>query len=236
MPGLLRRLTTLLHTRLETLLEPAEDPRTAFADSAQRQHDLLARVREALARNSLLRRQIQDRVAQLQAKLPKLEELAKQTLAAGREDLTRLALQQRQLVLVELKSLETSAKDVQLEEGRIAIIEQRLATQIEAMRMRQEITAVRYSAAESQVMVSEAISGASRELADLDQAIEQAEQNADHMQARASAIDQLTDFRSLDPSSQAADPIAKQLSQMDMDRAVEKQLAELKRGQKQGVG
>lgn len=228
MAGLLRQFTSMLKTGLDNLLEPAEDPRETFSDPQDRQRDLLARVREARARNTALRQRLAKRSEQLQAKLPKLEELARQALAAEREDMARLALQQRQLALIELRSLEASTKEVQLEEGRIAIIEQRLTAQLEAMRLRQEMTAVRYTAAESQVMVNEAVSGISKEMADLGEAIEQAEQKAEHMQARASAIDQLADLGSLGDA--AADPVAKQLQQLDVEKAVEEELIEMRKG------
>jgi phage shock protein A len=229
MAGLIRQFTALLKNGLETLLEPAEDPRKTFSSPQQRQGELLTRVREALERNTALRKRLDDRIAQLQAKIPQLEEAAKQAIAAERDDLARLALQQHQLASLELKALETNLQEAQLEERRIAILEQRLTAQIEAMRVRQEMTAVRYTAAESQVMVNEAIHGASRELIDLGQSIEQTEQKAEHMQARAFAIEQLADLDALDLSGNAiGDPLGQQLLQVELEKAVEQQLSALK--------
>lgn len=230
MASLIRQFTTLLKTGLETLLEPAEDPRKTFADPRQRQGELLTRVREAMERNAALRKRLDVRSAQLQAKIPQLEGAAKQAIAAKRDDLARLALQQRQLAVIESKALEANAQEAQLEEQRIAILEQRLTAQIEAMRVRQEMTAVRYTAAESQVMINEAIHGVSRELADLGQSIEQTEQKAEHMQARAFAIEQLDDLNALDLTGSAAgDPLGKQLLQLELEKAVEQQLSALKK-------
>ena len=225
MASLIRQFSSFLKTGLEALLEPAEDPRKTFASPQQRQADLLARVREALERNAALHGRLDKRISQLQAKTPQLEELARQAVAAGRDDMARLALQQRQLAVIELKALESNRGEVQLEEQRIAIIEQRLTAQIEAMRVRQEMTAVRYTAAESQVMVSEAVNGVSQELSDLGQSIEQTEQKAEHMQARAFAIEQLVDLDALDLSG---DPLGQQLLQVELEKAVEIQLSALK--------
>ena len=230
MAGLIRQFTALLKTGLETLLEPAEDPRKTFTSPQQRQGELLTRVREALERNAALRKRLDNRIAQLQTKIPQLEEVARQAIAANRDDLARLALQQRQLASLELKSLETNTQEVQLEERRISILEQRLTAQIEAMRVRQEMTAVRYTAAESQVMVNEAIQGVSRELADLGQSIEQTEQKAEDMQARAFAIEQLAEIETFDLSGSATgDPLGKQLLQLELEKAVEEQLSALKK-------
>jgi phage shock protein A len=230
MAGLIRQFTALLKTGLETILEPAEDPRKTFASPQQRQGELLTRVREALERNAALRKRLDKRIAHLQAKVPQLEEVARRAVAAERDHMARLALQQRQLASLELKALEANMQEVQLEEQRISILEQRLTAQIDAIRVRQEMTAVRYTAAESQVMVNEALHGVSQELADLGQSIEHTEQKAEHMQARAFAIEQLTDFDALDFSgSMPGDPLGKQLLQVELEKAVEQQLLALKK-------
>lgn len=232
MAGLIRQFTSLLKTGLDTLLEPAEDPRKTFTSPQQRQGELLTRVHEALERNAALLKRLDQRIAQLRAKIPQLEETARQAIIANREDLARLALQQRQLASIELKAMEANAQEVQLEERRISIIEQRLIAQIEALQVRQEMTAVRYTAAESQVMVNEAIQGVSHELADLGQSIEQTEQKAEDMQARAFAIEQLADFGALGLSGSAAsDPVGNQLLQLEIDKAVEEKLSALKSAQ-----
>ena len=54
---------------------------------------------------------------------------------------------------------EANAREVQLEEQRVALVEQRLAAQAESMRIRQEMSEARYTAAESQVIVHEVLSG-----------------------------------------------------------------------------
>ena len=229
MAGLIHQFTVLLKTGLETLLEPAHDPRKTFASPQQRQSVLLTRVREAQERNVALHKRLDKRIAQLQAKVPQFEEAARQAIAAKRDDMARLALQQRQLAIIELKALEANAQEAQLEEQRIAILEQRLTAQIDAMRVRQEMTDVRYTTAESQVLVNEAIHGVSQELADLGQSIEQTEQKAEHMQARAFAIDQLADLDAFALSGGApGDPLGKQLLQLELEKVVEQQLSTLK--------
>jgi len=230
MASLIRKFTSLVKSGLETLLEPAEDPREKFVSPQQRQAGLLARVREALEHNAALHARLDKRAAQLQSKIPQLEEMARKSVADGRDDLARLALQQRQFALVELKTVKANTLEVQLEEQRIAILEQRLTAQIETMRVRQEMTAVRYTAAESQVMVSEAINGVSQELTDLGQSLEQTEQKTENMQARAYAIEQLVDLDVLDLSGNTAgDPLGQQMPQSEFEITIEQQLSALKK-------
>ena len=229
MSKLFRQLGSIVKASVDTLLSPAEDPRQTFSDPWQRQQHMLARVRDALTQNVTLRKRLEQRMTHLQSKLPQLAETAQRAVVAGRDDLARLALQQRQLAVLELKSLEANAQEVRLEEQRIGIIEQRLSAQVETMRVRQEMTAARYTAAESQAIVQEAIHGFSKELTDLGQTIEMTERKTEHLQARASAMEEFVNS-SLDFSGGADydDPISGQFTQLDVDRAVAEQLAALK--------
>jgi phage shock protein A len=188
MANFMKQLTSIFKAGVESLMESADDPRKTYSDPGQRQQELLNRVREALLQNTNLRKRLQQRIAGLQTKIPQLQATAKQAVATGHDDMARMALQQRQLALMELKTLEASANEVWLEEQRIMIVEQRLTAQVDAMRIRQEMTAARYTAAESQAIVHEVLNGFSKELSDLGQTIELTEQKTEHLLARANAF------------------------------------------------
>jgi phage shock protein A len=214
---------------IETLLAPAEDPRESFADADAQRQQLLTRVRQARADHAAARARLETRLAQLRARLPQLETQARQAVAARRDDLARLALQQRQIAALEIRGLETQAQEIQRDEARLALTEQRLAAQLDAWRARQEMTAARYTAAEAQVRIQEALSQVSDDFADLGVSLEQAEQRAEQMQARALAIDDLLDLTVLElPGLPVNDAVAQQLTQTDLAHTVEAQLSALK--------
>ncbi len=215
---------------LSALFAPAADPRQTFANAYQRQRELLARVQGALAEIGASKAKLDAKGVEVREKLPQMEEQARRSLIAGREDLARLALQRRQVATIELHSLEGQLREVEQEEGRLSLLEQRLAMQIEAFHAQLEVIAARYSAAEAQVRMQEVLTGISDELADLGTALQQAEEKTEHMQARASAIDQLVEAGVLEmPGLAAGDAFERQLAQLDVGRAVEDQLAALKR-------
>ena len=85
--------------------------------------------------------------------------------------------------------------------------------------------AARYGAAEAQVRVNEALGGVSQELADLGVALKVAEEKAEYMQARATAIDRLIEDGILELPGGAL----RQASQLEVAQAVEKRLESLKR-------
>jgi phage shock protein A len=206
------------------LFSPAEDPRTAYTFAFDRQRELLSKVQAALAAVGATKERLETKAAAVRAKLPQLEGRAAEALQVGREDMARLALQRRHLAALELQTLERQLLEIEHEEHRLSLTEQRLSTQLETFFARQEMLAARYSAAEAQVQIGEALSGVSDELAELDQAMQQAERKSALMQARAAAIDRLVDDGLLELPGSASD----ELMPLDVSRAVEDQLATLK--------
>lgn len=187
------RLSKRVKKSMDSLLTPAEDPRQTHASTFEKQRGLLVKVQTALQEVGKAKGRLEAKAAETRAKLPQLEELARQALRENREDLARLRLQRRQLAGIELQGLEKQLLEIEREEHRLSLAEQRLSSQLAAFYTRRELIAARYSAAEAQVHIGEALSGVSGELAELSQAMAQAERKSAQMQARAAAIDRLVD-------------------------------------------
>jgi phage shock protein A len=223
--GLLPRLKA----RLSALLAPAEDPRQSPPSAYERQVILLERLRAALGEIDRSKQQLTDQIALVQASLPQVEERARQALVGGREDLARLALERRHAAALELQRLERQAAEIGEEEQELAMTEQRLATRIEVCRARAQAAAARFTAAEAQVQINEAMAGLSDELAELGGALERTEARTRSLRARASTLDELVEVGLLPGPAGPADPLEEQLARLDADRAVDAQLAALKR-------
>jgi len=187
------RLNKRVKKGMQTLLSPAEDPRRTHASTFEKQRGLLVKVQTALLEVGKAKSRLESKAAETRVKLPQLEELARQALREDREDLARLRLQRRQLAGIELQGLQKQLLEIEREEHRLSLTEQRLSSQLAAFYTRQGLIAARYSAAEAQVHIGEALSGVSSELVELSQAMAQAERKSAQMQARAAAIDRLID-------------------------------------------
>ena len=223
------RLGRLFKASMNTLMAPAPDPRLTFADTYGRQQVLLNSIRQAAVDLVAARARLERQVASLGERLPELDAQAQLAIDAGREDLARLALRRRYVAVTELRELERQISEIQVEEGRLALVEQRLAAQLESFSARQQVVAARHSAADAEMRIHEALLGVSDELADLGLALERAEQRTEEMEAHASAIDQLVGAGLLErPGNHTLDPLQGSLEQQDMAEVVEKQLRELK--------
>ena len=221
------RFMKKLKQGLNTLMAPAEDPRETYLNSFDRQRVLLARVQKALMAIGQAKERLQAKAAEVSGKLPHFEDMARHSLQAGREDMARLSLQRYQLVKSELNQLNAHLREIEQEETRLWLTEQRLSNQIEAFYTRLEFAAARYSAAETQVQIGEAMNGVSEELAELGRAMEQVERKSEFMQARAAAIDELVDHNILEAPG-AAHQINWELTPSGLDGEIDEHLLALK--------
>ena len=215
---------------VRALLAPAPDPRESAVFAIQRQRELLQRVHTALVAVAAARGRLDVKAGDVRARLPALEAQARDALREGREDRAALSLQRRRVAMTELEALEQQRREIEQEEHRLVLVEQRVATQMETFFARKEALAARYSAAEAQARISEMLTGVAQELTDLGSVLEQAEEKAEGMQARASAIDGLIEAGVLEvPDLATEDAMSRQINQLGLSQTVEEDLAALKK-------
>lgn len=223
--GLFDRITKKLKESTTAALAPAVDPREVSLTSHQKQRALLEQVARAIREVIAARGRLEASAESVRARLPELEDQARSELQAGRRNMARLALQRRQVAQVELATLERQLAEVEREEVALSMVEQRLSTQIEAFAARQEVIRARYSAAEAQVRINEAVTGVSEDFADLAAALQRAEEKTQSMQARATAIDRLVKEGDLESVAETTTGDIPELPGGDQE--VERQLAAL---------
>jgi len=223
------RIRMLFKIKSNASLNRLEDPRQVFDYAYEQQHVILRQVRQGLVEVATSKRQLEQQVDRLRARVPKTEAQAQQALSADREDLARLALQRKQTALVEIESLEEQLKGTEHEEQKLALAERQLSSRMDEFQTRKEAASARYTAAEAQVRVNEALTGISGDLADLSRALGRAEEKTRLMTARAGALDALIDSGSLGGLAfDTGDPVGKELRQLTQHQAVEQELDNLK--------
>ncbi len=162
----------------------------------------------------------------------KLDDQARRSLQAGREDLARTALERKQLALAELEGLDQQIAGLELEQEKLTNAEQRLQAKVSAFRTKKEIIKAQYSSAQAQVRIGYALSGLSEEMGDISLAVERAETKTENLRAKAGAIDELASTGVLDDAAMlgGGDDIERQLRAVTATSAVEGELAALKAG------
>lgn len=228
--GMLSRMSTIVKSKMNRILDSAEDPRETLDYSYEKQLEMLRNVKRGVVEMVAAKRRIQQQASTVQGSISKLEGQARQALEAGREDLARLALQRKQAATIELQGLDEQIAGMEHEQEKLTSAEQRLQAKVMAFRTKKEIIKAQYTAAQAQVRIGSALSGISEEMGDISLAVERAENKTEQMRARAGAIDELSQAGVLDDFTGTKDDLSRELEALTSAQNVEDELRALKSG------
>ncbi len=230
--GMISRMSTIVKSKMNRLLDNAEDPRETLDYSYEKQMEMLRNVKRGVVEMVATKRRLQLQATKARDNVVKLDDQARRALQAGSEDLARTALERKQLALAELEGLDQQIAGLELEQEKLTNAEQRLQAKVNAFRTKKEIIKAQYSAAQAQVRIGSALSGLSEEMGDISLAVERAETKTENLRARAGAIDELATTGVLDDAAMlgGGDDIERQLRAVTATSAVEDELAALKAG------
>ena len=228
--GVMSRMSTVVKSKMNRLLDRAEDPRETLDYAYDKQREMLQNVKRGIVEMVTTKRRLQIQAEKVRANMANVDNQARQAMAAGREDLARMALQRKQAAIIELEGLDQQVDQLELEQEKLTQAEQRLTAKVEAFRSRKEIIKAQYNAAQAQVRIGSALSGISEEMGDVQLSVERAETKTETLRAKAGAIDELADSGVLDTqlSMGGGDIISRELSQLTADQNVEDELAAMR--------
>jgi phage shock protein A len=222
------RASVVVKSKFSKLLDRAEDPGETLDYSYQKQLELLQNVKRGIADVVTARKRIEMQQTQLEQSLVKLESQARDALAANREDLARQALERKAAIQQQLQGLDAQVQQLQGQQEKLVSSEKQLSAKVEAFRSQTEVIKAQYSAAEAQVRIGEAATGIGEQMADTGLAIQRAKDKTEAMQARANAIEELTEAGTLDDFTSSNDALDRELSQISASSQVDADLARLK--------
>ena len=224
----MQRASTVVKAKLSKLLGRMEDPAEQLDYSYEEQLKLLQNVKRGIADVVTSKKRLQLQTSKLEADLVKLEDQARQALAAGREDLARAALERKSAAQQQLLSLDGQIAQLEAQQEKLIASERQLNAKIEAFRSEKEVIKAQYSAAEAQVRIGEAATGIGEQMADTGLAIQRAREKTEEMQARASAVDELIEAGTLEDFTSGGTQLDRELAQLSSNQQVDADLARLK--------
>ena len=239
MAGMSGRFSTVIKSKINRLLDKAEDPGETLEYSYQKQMELLQNVKKGIADVVTAKKRLQMQSTKLEQSVVKLDTQARQALSQGNEELARTALERKTLAQTELQSLDQQVKELEGQQEQLTANEQKLRQKIEQFRTKKEVIKAQYSAAEAQVRIGEAANGVGEEMADLGLAMQRAEDKTESMRARASAVEELEQAGTFDDITQLGggeDDIDRQLRELTSGAQVDDELAKMKAELGQGGG
>src|SRR5947207_8257745 len=221
------RIRLLLTTRVSSALDQAEDPRHVLDYAYNQQQELLITLRRGLVDVATAKQQLEQQAQRLESRIPHLDDQARRAVAAGRDDLARVALERKQLALNEMEGLTKQVAEVEADKQRLAGQERALQVRVEQFRTHREVVSARYTAADAEVRIKESLAGVSGELAALGMAVGRAEEKAERLQARAKAIDNLVELGAF-PAVGGGDFVEAELLHITLSKEIDDQLEKIK--------
>src|SRR5438093_528509 len=225
MPGRMSRASAIVKAKFSKLLDRAEDPNLMLDYSYEQLLQQLQNVKRGVADVVTAKKRLQMQTEGLEQSVVKLETQARQAVAAGREDLARQALERKSAVQQQLQGLDTQVQQLEQQQEKLVASEKQLQAKIEAFRSQKEVIKAQYSAAEASVRIGEAATGIGEQMADSGLAIQRAKDKTEQMQARASAIDELTASGALEDFTSDQPQLDRELAQIASQSQVDQELA-----------
>jgi len=108
--GIFSRMTDIINSNLNSMLDQAEDPEKMIRLIIQEMEDTLVEVRSSSARVLADRKTAARRLEQVQEEAESWEQKAKLAISKGREDLARAALQEKHVIQDEVAAVEAELK------------------------------------------------------------------------------------------------------------------------------
>jgi phage shock protein A len=226
--GLMNRISTVIKQKANVLVDKYEDPREALDYSYTKQIELLNKLRRDIAEVVTAKRRLEMQKAKLWDNIRTLDEQARRSLDADREDLAKLALERKNANLLQLQGLDKQISEMLTEQEKLEQTEKRLSTKVEEFKSKKEVIKAQYSAAEAQVRIKENVTGISEEMTDIGMALNKAEEKTEKMKAKSGALDEMIDSGVLTDYTINKDSIEKELEQVTVKSSVDEELAKLK--------
>jgi phage shock protein A len=218
----------VIKQKANIIIDKYEDPREALDYSYTKQNELLNKLRRDIAEVVTAKRRLEMQKAKLWDNIRTLDEQARRSIDAEREDLAKLALERKNANLMQLQGLDKQIAEMLSEQEKLEQTEKRLSTKVEEFKSKKEVIKAQYSAAEAQVRIKENVTGISEEMTDIGMSLSKAEEKTEKMKAKSGALDEMIDSGVLTDYTSSKDSIEKELEQITLKGSVDEELAKLK--------
>jgi phage shock protein A len=224
----MNRITTVIKQKANILIDKYEDPREALDYSYTKQIELLNKLRRDIAEVVTAKRRLEMQKVKLWDNIRTLDEQARRSIDAEREDLAKLALERKNANLMQLQGLDKQIAEMLSEQEKLEQTEKRLSTKVEEFKSKKEVIKAQYSAAEAQVRIKENVTGISEEMTDIGMSLNKAEEKTEKMKAKSGALDEMINSGVLTDYTSNKDSIEQELEQITVKGSVDEELAKLK--------
>ena len=215
--GIFSRMTDIINSNINSMLDQAEDPEKMIRLIIQEMEDTLVEVRSSSARVLADRKSAARRLEQVEAEAASWEEKARLAITKGREDLARGALQEKRAIEEELVIVaeELKATDEHIEQlnNEVAQLQQKLSD----AKAKQKAMLMRTTTVESRIKVKRQMQR---------EALDNAFQRFEHFDRRMDKLE--SQLESMDVGREVPQTLASEIDALQEDERINEELARLK--------
>lgn len=229
--GLFSRIATFFKIRTSAALDKVEDPGQVMDYSYNKQIEQLQQIKRSIADVATAKNRLELQQAQVLTKMNLRDQQARQALAAGREDLARQALQEKEDSRLQINGFEQQIAQLREQEEKLLTMQRTVSARVDAFRTQKEMVKAQYNAAQAQVRINETLTGMSKEAGEMNLAMQRAQDKVLNMQARANAMETLVEADDLSvqllPAGQNSS-LDRELRKIASEQNIEAQLQAMK--------
>ncbi len=226
--SIFKHAADILEAKVSKLLSKAEDPAETLELSYEKMITSLQDAKRHLADVVTERVSLENQIAQAQTLAAKAEGDARMALNAGREDLARSALAEKQAGAQKIAALQEAHDRVAAQAQKLMEYEQALQDRIEQFRTQKEVMKSQMAAAQAQVKVTASLTGLGHGLDDAGDALRRMQDRTAHEQAKAQAMDGLLASGIIDDPLDHRTQTEREMDKLRATSGVDDDLARLK--------
>ena len=178
--GIFSRITDIINSNLNGMLDKAEDPEKMVRLIIQEMEDTLVEVRSTAVRTLARKKELQRHIAHQQTEGAEWQRKAELALTRNREDLARAALAARSRALQQVGALAKELEHVDAEVAKLDEDTSALKSRLQDARNRQKTIRLRLESADSRLKVRKQID---------DNRVDSAIRKFDELEARADGVE-----------------------------------------------
>jgi phage shock protein A len=226
--SIFQRAHDIVQAKTNKALDAAEKPDEMLDLSYERMLEQITQVRRALVDIAASKKRLELQEEQFQHTIDHLQDQAKQSLAANREDLAKEALSRKAAAQQQIDEMEPQVQQLNEEEQKLTQTLDALQKRVNDFRTQKETLKAQYTAAKAISTVDESAAGISKSFNDSGASLQRAQDKIATMEARSGALDELLESGVLEDVGGGSDDIQKELDQVGKDAQVDNELAALK--------
>jgi phage shock protein A len=213
--GIFSRLTDIINSNLNSILDRAEDPEKLIRLVIQEMEDTLVEVRSSTVRTIAERKEIERKLNQLNRDLEEWQRKAELALSRDRDDLAKGALVAKSKIAEQIDVLEHQLAHIEEALAKRSEDISRLQEKLTDAKKREKAIVLRHKSAASRLKVNTQIHD--DRINDAFARFEQVERNLDELEGRAESMD-----------IGRRKTLAEEFSDFEASTKVEQELADLK--------